>query len=554
MYKLFKVLAASMCLIVSMTCINPLGINAADSVTRPDGWTDESHGKKANPNYSLLFPDDKVNRIDIIISQQNYNSMESNVKTLNMMSTTDPIYVPATVKFNNLTWTNVGVRYKGASTLFTPLQSQKHKLPLHLSFDKFEDQYPEIKDQRFYGFKEVKLGNNWYDPTFVRDKVTSDIFRSAGIPTAHGAFYRLYVDIGSGPAYWGLYTMFEDPSDKMLKTQFANKDGNLYKGLSATGADLTTFNKQGYEKKTNKDADDWSDLQALVTALNAPRTDAAKWRTNLEKVFDVNLFLRWLAINTAITNFDTYGWVTKNHYLYQDLANNGRMVYIPWDFNLSLSDDPFGMMGMGGMGGFGGFGGLGGSTIPASLSLNEIGSSWPLIRYLMDDPVYKNIYHYEMKAAMSGCFDEAAVSAKIRQFQELIRPYTVGTDGEKSGYSFLTNGTTQYNQGFTDLLNLVTKRHTAVNSYLSTITITATPTPSYTPTPTPSVTKGDVNGDGKVNSADYAAVKRHILNTALLSGTQYISADVNGDGVVNSTDYSLIKRYILTLVSVFPSK
>jgi len=35
--------------------------------------------------------------------------------------------------------------------------------------------------------------------------------------------------------------------------------------------------------------------------------------------------------------FDTYGWVTKNHYLYQDLADNGRLVFIPWDYNLSLS-------------------------------------------------------------------------------------------------------------------------------------------------------------------------------------------------------------------------
>jgi len=44
-----------------------------------------------------------------------------------------------------------------------------------------------------------------------------------------------------------------------------------------------------------------------------------------------------LAINTTIVNFDTYGWVTKNHYLYQDLADNGRLVFIPWDYNLSLS-------------------------------------------------------------------------------------------------------------------------------------------------------------------------------------------------------------------------
>jgi len=55
-------------------------------------------------------------------------------------------------------------------------------------------------------------------------------------------------------------------------------------------------------------------------------------------------FLKWLAINTTIVNFDTYGWVTKNHYLYQDLADNGRLVFIPWDYNLSLSStNPWGI-------------------------------------------------------------------------------------------------------------------------------------------------------------------------------------------------------------------
>ncbi len=40
--------------------------------------------------------------------------------------------------------------------------------------------------------------------------------------------------------------------------------------------------------------------------------------------------------------------------------------------------------------------------IPAGLSLSKIGNSWPLIRFLIDDPVYKNIYHYEMKNAMNA--------------------------------------------------------------------------------------------------------------------------------------------------------
>lgn len=551
MNKVFRALAISMCLVVSFVFANPaVGVNAADSVTRPAGWTEETHGKKADPNYSVVFPDDKVQRIDITINSSDYQAMESNLNTISMFSTNDPIYVPATVKFNNNTWTKVGIRYKGQSTLTTPKQAGKHKYPFRLNFDKLEDQYPEIDNQRIYGFKELIFSNCWYDPSFIRDKFTSDLFRSAGIPTPRCSFCRVYIDTGSGPIYWGLYTMYEDPSDEMLNTQFANGDGNMYKGQSATGADLTTFNQQGYEKKTNEDDNNWSDLQALVTALNAPRNNAAQWRANLESVFNVNLFLKWLAINTAITNFDTYGWVTKNHYLYQDIADNGRIVYLPWDFNLSLTTDPFGMMGMGGMGGFGGFGG---NTIPASLSLSEIGNNWPLIRYLIDDPVYKNIYHYEMREAMSSCFNQSNATARMTQLHELVRPYIVGAEGEKGVYTFLTNGTTQFDQGLAELKTLVSSRHNAVNTYLSTVTIspipvqTSTPISNPTPTPTTStVIAGDVNGDGVFNSLDFATFRMILLGMSVNRYQFWDKAsDLNGDGAQNALDFALMRMRLL---------
>lgn len=539
MCKFLRLMALTISMVLAVVCLN---LSTASSASRPDGWTDETHGKKATLDYSLLFPDDKVNRIDIIISPENYQRMENDVAKQFMMSNEDPIYVPATVKFNNHTWWNVGIRYKGQSTLTGPMMNANHKYPFRLNFDKFEDDYPEIDNQRCYGFDELIFNNSWYDPSFLRDKLCSEIFRDAGIPTPRCAFYRVYIDSGNGSVYWGLYTMFEDPSDKMLKYQFPNSDGNLYKGQQDTGGDLTTFNKKGYEKKTNEDADDWSDIQALVTALNAPRNDASKWRSDLEAVFNTDSFLKWLAINTSIVNFDTYGWVTKNHYLYQDLSDNGRLVYLPWDYNLSLSSTS-----------------LWGIT-PPSLSLNEISNNWPLIRYLLDDPIYKNIYHNEMQNSLDTCFNEAAINQKARRLHELIRPYTVGSDGEIRGYSYLTNGATQFNQALTDLTNHVSTRHREVPSYLSTVSITPLPSPSQSPTPSPTMTptptstqsnaaKGDINSDGKITSTDYTALKRHILKIVTLSGDQLTNADINSDGTVNSTDVTILKRYLLKVIT-----
>jgi len=72
------------------------------------------------------------------------------------------------------------------------------------------------------------------------------------------------------------------------------------------------------------------------------------------------------------------------------------------------------------------------------------------------------------------------------------------------------------------------------------------------PTPTQSIIKGDINGDGNVNSLDFAALKLHLLGMSQLSGENLTNADVNADGQVNSIDFGLIKQYLLGIIKSFP--
>lgn len=76
--------------------------------------------------------------------------------------------------------------------------------------------------------------------------------------------------------------------------------------------------------------------------------------------------------------------------------------------------------------------------------------------------------------------------------------------------------------------------------------------PTVTPTPTPpaSVIYGDLNGDGSVNSTDYAILKRYILGSIEKLDVPEQAADLNEDGSVNSTDYALLKRYILGTIEI----
>ena len=458
---------------------------------RPVGWAEETHSNDVAADYAVVFPEGKVNRLDITIAPEDWQAMQDDMTALygetgrsdagmlsppgaaegapgapprpadaapgqpgggagqtlppagGTTSAANPIYVPCTVEFEGLTWWCVGIRYKGQSSLSSTWNSGIGKLPLRFDFDEFEDEHPEIDNQRFYGFKELSLASNWLDSSFLREKVAHDIFREAGVPAPRTSFYRVYVDFGEGSTYFGLYTMTEIPDDPMLAVQFGNDDGNLYKPTS----NWVSFNEEEFDKETNQDEEDWSDIQAALAALHADRSDAAAWRTGLETVLNVDAFVHWLAVNTVIQNWDTYGLMAQNYYLYGDPADEGRLVWIPWDNNESLKS------------------GDGSRRSPLSLELTEVSDAWPLIRYLADNPVYWAAYVAYVQETIETAFAVEPTQARYQAAHDLIAPYVVGDDGEQPGYTLLADPQDFYDE-LDYLLDHVVQRREAVLEFL----------------------------------------------------------------------------------------
>ena len=56
---------------------------------------------------------------------------------------------------------------------------------------------------------------------------------------------------------------------------------------------------------------------------------------------------------------------------------------------------------------------------------------------------------------------------------------------------------------------------------------------------------GDVTSDGKITSADYIAIKNHIMDVKKLSDLEQIFADASKDNKVTSADYIAIKNHIM---------
>lgn len=429
-----------------------------DDLVRPDGWGVQTHCKGAEPDYDRLFDDTKVQRLDLTISAEDFANMQADLSTIANSGDwdLDPIYVPADVVHDGTTWWQVGVRYKGNSSLHAAAAQGIDKLSLRFKFDEYEDANPELLDQRFYGFKKMTFSNGFKDNSLIRDKLGGDIFRAAGIPVARSSFVRIYVDVGAGPTYWGLYTMVEDPSNKLLDSQFDDASGNLYKP-DGDGAQLQSFDQGSMIKKSNEDLADYADVQTLISVLNGG--SGQQWRSDLEAVFDVDGFLMLLAVNQSIVNWDSYGWMTHNYYLYAD-PSDGLIKWIPWDLNESLLIQGSGGPGPGG-------GGPGGGS--DSVLLDEITAQWPMIRRLLDDEVYSAIYRQNLLDLQTGAFDLDTTSALAQTYHDLIAPYVVGADGEQPGYTFLSNDAafeTSISGGSNAIADHIADRHAEVTAAL----------------------------------------------------------------------------------------
>ncbi|WP_189360724.1 CotH kinase family protein [Algibacter mikhailovii] len=421
-------------------------------------WTTETHTKDVDPNFDEVFDDTVVKRFDIVITEARWQSMlddmTANYGVFGASNSggglldveEDPIFVPAEIFYNGKEWYRVGVRFKGNSSLQSSWRNGILKLSFKLDFDEFEDDYPQIDNQRFYGFKKFSLKNNYDDQSMLREKVAGDVFRNAGLAGSHTGFYTLYVDHGDGPEFFGLYTLVEEVDGSVLDTQFSDDDGNLYKpdGDAASFA-AGTYDEDEYVKKTNEDEADFTDVASLLAAINDDirTTDPETWRANLETVFDTDVFLKYLAVNTVIQNWDTYGLMTHNYYLYNN-PDTHKLTWIPWDNNEALQD-----------------GKRGGALALDFSDLNA--SQWPIIGYMYQDAVYKAKYDAYLQEVVDGPFNENTIQALYNTYADLIGPYATT---EVPGYTFL-NSSADFQTAVNQLKNHVSERSSAVHSYLN---------------------------------------------------------------------------------------
>jgi hypothetical protein len=115
-------------------------------------------------------------------------------------------------------------------------------------------------------------------------------------------------------------------------------------------------------------------------------------------------------------------------------------------------------------------GGLGTPAPGATIDLfhDRVTASWPLIRFLMDDPVYRSQYRALVQEFLGTVFDPSRVGAILRNEQARIAPFVFGPQGESFSRNFI--GTpAQFDaslNGPNGLVNYVNGRSAAVRAAL----------------------------------------------------------------------------------------
>jgi hypothetical protein len=214
----------------------------------------------------------------------------------------------------------VGIRLKGHRSL--------RKLGSKSSF-KIELDYYD-KKRKLAKQTTITLNNMVEDPSMMREVLAYRLYRALGVAAPSAGFAEVVVN--GQPQ--GLYAVIESIDKKFLKARFKNEKGPIYEG--EWGCDVVPDDVGGFDHDGGtKDRTELARFAAVAAG------DADKL-FGPQSPLDVPAFLRFLAVDMYVGNFDGYRH-GHNYRLYFEPTKK-RWYFIPWGLdrtfvkNLSIFD------------------------------------------------------------------------------------------------------------------------------------------------------------------------------------------------------------------------
>jgi len=280
---------------------------------------------KSGKESESFFNDGPISELRIEIAAEQVKKLQMNNRAYVICIVVETAMVNGEKK--TTTYKDVGIKLKGAAGSFRDLNDRP---ALTLNMDKFHD------GQSFHGLDKFHLNNSVQDGSLLHELVCGHLFKQAGVPVARTTHARVWLNKRD----LGIYVLKEGFDPTFLRNWFTKPAGNLYDGGFCREID------QPLEKDCGTGPNDHSDLKALRAACAIG--DLAKRQAALEKVLDIDQFLRFAAMEMLASHWDGYCRNRNNYRIYFNPAN-GKAVFLPHGMDQMFGDPNFPLFDLGGI-------------------------------------------------------------------------------------------------------------------------------------------------------------------------------------------------------------
>jgi len=373
------------------------------------------HSRLSSQNFYDL---NTIQKIELTFQQPNWEYQLDTAK-----QGADSYILAAQLKVNGQVFDSVGVKYKGNSS-YSPANK---KNPLHITLDEF-------KNQSYNGIDDIKLGNNYKDPSMIREVLGYDILKNY-MQCSQSNFAKVYIN----GVYYGVYSNTESIGKDFYASHYysscntAIKCNPIVNPSTNTKCNLKYINSDSssyfnfYEMKSDYG---WKQLVALCDTVS-------NYQSKVDANLDMDRVIWMLAFNNVMVNLDSYsGAFCQNYYLYKDHTNH----YNPtiWDLNMCFGGFPY--LGSG-TGSLAQLSIANMNTLPINIHATD--ANWPLINIVNSNAQYKRMLVAHMRTITNEFIANSNFQTRAQQLQAIIDTSVVNDTCNFFSYVQFQNGLTQ---------------------------------------------------------------------------------------------------------------
>jgi spore coat protein H len=270
-----------------------------------------------------VFDPHVLHTLHVTIHSQDWDDLKANPASHD--------HYPADVTWNGIRARNVGVRSRGSGSRLGTKPS------LEVRFDRYATR------QRFLGLRSLVVDNLATDPSMLRERLALAFLARLGLPAPRTSHVRVFVN----GEYAGLGALVE-PIDSVFLSRTFGTAGTLFEfhwtaPFYATfpGDELdvyrTLFEPRDAAGRSTFDL--YEPVRELFRTIN--EAPDATFSTEVEAVMDLDLFIRFMAADAVLAEWDGFlGYDGMNNVYLHRLGNHTQFLLWDKDQTFHAADYP----------------------------------------------------------------------------------------------------------------------------------------------------------------------------------------------------------------------